>query len=232
MKIKNIHKWDLSVKEAIELQKTLSAQLIMTGDITNINYICGCDISFNKNSNIGYASIVLLTYPELKTIEKVSYVGKAIIPYIPGLLSFRESPLIIEGLKKLSKIPDIIICDGQGYAHPRRLGLASHLGLLTDLPTIGCAKSLFIGTFESKSLIKGNYSLLYDKDEVIGYVLYTKDRCNPLFISVGHKVSLEFSKKFILSCIKKSKHPEPSRQAHLHSNEIRKFYMKEAKNEK
>jgi deoxyribonuclease V len=222
MNIKNIHVWDVNPKEAILIQKLLAKDIIKEGKHTNIRYVAGCDVSFMRGVKQGYAVIVVLSYPELEIIEVSNFVGDPPMPYVPGLLSFREAPLLIETFKKLKTIPDIVIYDGQGYAHPRRIGLATHMGIITDLPSIGCAKSLLIGDYEPQQSEKGNYTELTLKNELIGYVLYTKTKCNPLFISIGHKVSIEFARDFTLSCVKNYKMPEPTRQAHIYSNKLRK----------
>lgn len=222
MLVKDLHIWDVKPREAIHIQKLLATEVILEGEVKNIKYVAGCDISFDKNSTIGYAVIVVLSYPKLEVVEVSNHIGHSLMPYIPGLLSFREGPLILDAFRKLKTTPDIVVYDGQGYAHPRKIGLASHMGLITKIPSIGCAKSLFVGKFEPKKSIKGDFSPLIYNDETIGYVLYTKNNCNPVYVSVGHKVSLDFAKDFILSCIKNYKLPEPTRQAHNYSNELRK----------
>ncbi len=209
-------------KDAIELQKLLAKKVIREGEYPNIKYIAGCDVSFEKNSSYGFAVVTVLGYPDLNVVEVSTNVGKSTMPYIPGLLSFREAPLLIDAFRKLKCTPDIAVYDGQGIAHPRRVGLASHMGIITNIPSIGCAKSLFIGRYEELDKKKGNYSSLVDKDELIGYALYTKDNCRPIFVSIGHKVSLSFARDFILSCVKNHKIPEPTRLAHNYSNELRK----------
>jgi deoxyribonuclease V len=221
MYIKNLHVWDLEPKEAILIQKLLKKDLVTKGEPNNISLVAGCDISFNRFSDKGYAVVVILSYPNLEIVEKTHYIGKATMKYIPGLLSFREAPLLIKALEKVNKEPDLIMYDGQGIAHPRRLGIASHMGLLTDKPSVGCAKSVLVGDFEEKTAEKGNYSPMYHKNDMVGYALYTKDKCKPVYISAGHKVSNEFARDFTLSCVSKYKIPETTRQAHLYSNEVR-----------
>lgn len=229
MEINNVHRWDLSTKEAINLQNKLSDKIITNDlhpDIDDISYVAGCDISFNRNSKRGYAVVVILSYPDFEIVDKSFYVADALMPYIPGLLSFREAPLLLEAFKKINTIPDIVMYDGQGYAHPRRMGLATHMGIITGIPSIGCAKSLFVGDYDA--LInpeKGEYSELIHNGEKIGCVLYTRKSCKPVFVSVGHKVSLNFALEFTLSCSLKYKIPEPTRRAHLLSNDLRKSYL-------
>ena len=222
MKIKDLHKWDISPKKAVEIQHYLAKDIIKEGEYNNINYAAGCDISFNKGSDKAYAVVVVLHYPDMELVEVSEYTGKALMPYIPGLLTFREGPLLIEALRGLKTTPDIFIYDGQGYAHPRRMGIATHMGIITGKPSIGCAKSLLVGEFDKKEKLKGNVSSIYHKDEIIGYALYTKNKCNPVYVSIGNKVSLDFAKNFVLSCVKNYKHPEPVRLAHIYSNKLRK----------
>ncbi|MDH4129379.1 MAG: endonuclease V, partial [Spirochaetota bacterium] len=162
------HKWDVTPKEAVAIQRELQKYIIIKRLDKEINTIAGADISFNKKSNEVYAGIVVLKYPELIEIDRSLIKTNVSFPYIPGLLSFREIPPLIEAWNKLKISPDVVMLDGQGIAHPRRLGIASHFGLIVDKPTIGCAKSLLIGTYEKLEEGKNNYKYLFDKDEIIG----------------------------------------------------------------
>jgi deoxyribonuclease V len=158
---------------------------------------------------------VVLRYPQLEIAEIKKACGEITFPYIPGLLSFREIPLILEVWQELAILPDIIMLDGQGYAHPRRIGLASHLGILVDIPTIGCAKSRLCGDFQTPFDEQGSYTNLLDKGEIIGAALRTKTRVKPLFISVGHKISLENAIYWVMRCCNGYRLPQPTRLAHL-----------------
>lgn len=181
----------------------------------------GADISYNRGSEILYAAIVILRLKDLLFVETVGHRAQTSFPYIPGLLSFREVPVLLETFKKLRHKPDLLLCDGQGIAHPRRFGLASHLGLLLDRPTIGCAKSRLIGTAPEPSSRRGSATTLKDKGEAIGKVLRTRDRVRPVYVSIGHKIDLDTAVSVVLRCSPRYRIPEPTRQAHHEVNRIR-----------
>jgi len=184
--------------------------------------VAGIDCAFSKDGERIFAVVVVLRLPDLETIETASASGEVAFPYIPGLLSFREAPVCIAAVEKLRKQPDVFIIDGQGIAHPRRLGLAAHLGLFFDRPTIGCAKSRLIGQFQEPPLQKGAYALLTDRKtteqntqyQTIGAVLRTRANVKPVFVSVGHKCRLEDAVEITLACTTKYRLPEPTRLAH------------------
>jgi deoxyribonuclease V len=214
MLVKNLHQWDLSYSQAIELQKTLAPKVRFTPLKKSPRLVGGIDCAISKDSRHIIACIVVLKLPGLELVEATSAVRRAGFPYIPGLLSFREAPSCIAAAKKLKSWPDVFIVDGQGIAHQRRLGLAAHLGLFLERPTIGCAKSRLIGTFEEPAGLKGSYSLLKDKDEVIGAVVRTRTNVKPVFVSVGHRCLLEDAIKMVLKCTTRYRLPEPTRLAH------------------
>ena len=168
---------------------------------------------------MAYAQAVVLCFPELKLLEQSATSAKITMAYIPGLLSFREIPVLIPLLEKLTITPDILLVDGQGIAHPRGLGLASHLGLVFDLPTIGCAKSRLIGTYDMPAFQKGAYVPLYVDNEVKGAVVRSKESVKPLFISIGHKICLETALGIVLGCCTHYRLPEPIRLAHIGTRE-------------
>lgn len=183
--------------------------------------VAGLDCAFSKDGKRILAAVVVLRRPEFELVETVSASRKVTFPYIPGLLSFREAPVCIAAVKKLRSKPDVFIVDGQGVAHPRRLGLAAHLGLFLDRPTIGCAKSRLTGTYQEPSPEKGTYSLLKEEksgqntqSEVIGAVVRTRTNVKPLFVSVGNKCRLKDAIRVVLDCAVKYRLPEPSRLAH------------------
>ena len=193
-------------------------------DFEKINYIAGIDVSNNLRDpeNLLYAGIVVFSFPNLEVIEKVCSIQKSSFPYVSGLLAFREAPVIIEAMEKLKTHVDVFIFDGHGIAHPRKLGIASHVGVLTNRVTVGCAKSILVGKPEGNlSDTKGSYIPLVWKNKVIGNVVRTKDRVKPVYVSSGHKISLESATKLILSCTNKYRIPEPTRLAHQYANEIR-----------
>jgi deoxyribonuclease V len=185
------------------------------GEVIEPGFIAGVDIAVGKANEIAQAAVVVLSYPELRLVAVELVQGKLEFPYIPGLLSFRESPLILAACRKLSLTPDLIIVDGQGVAHPRRLGLASHLGLFLDVPTIGCAKSRLCGSHDIPTEEAGSYTEVLDKGEVIGAALRTRTGVKPLYISTGHRINLENAIYWVLQCCRGYRLPEPTRLAHL-----------------
>jgi deoxyribonuclease V len=213
----NRYRWKspVSPQEAVALQKQLAGRVIRFGEITSPEYIAGIDISIGKHVADAQSAIVVLKYPGLEVAEIKKARGEIGFPYIPGLLSFREIPLILEAWQKLTVVPDVIMVDGQGIAHPRRIGLASHLGILVDIPSIGCAKSRLCGHYEDPSEEPGCFTNLVDNGEIIGAALRTKNKVNPLFISVGHKISLENSIYWVMECCRGYRLPQPTRLAHL-----------------
>jgi len=222
MKTRKPHNWNLSYSQARDLQERLADKVEFTPLKKMPGTVAGIDCAFSKDGQRIFAAVVVLKLPDLQIIETTSASAKVTFPYIPGMLSFREAPVCIAAVEKLQKQPDVFIIDGQGIAHPRRLGLATHLGLFFDRPTIGCAKSRLIGQFEEPPPEKGAYSFLTDEkitrlrtsDEVIGAVLRTRTNVKPLFVSVGHKCRLKDAIEITLACTTKYRLPEPTRLAH------------------
>ncbi len=215
MTSKILHSWDLTPAQAIALQKELAGDVITSGEVHSVRLIGGADISVPRGSRTARAAIVVLSYPELEIVEVETIVAELGSPYIPGLLSFREAPLVLELFEKLRHKPDLLFVDGQGIAHPRRLGIASHLGLWLDMPTIGCAKSRLCGEHVEVGHEAGSVAELLHEGEVVGMVLRTRAGSKPLYISPGHKISLEESVRWTLACTRAYRLPEPSRLAHL-----------------
>ena len=215
MKIGRLHSWQVSTAEAKDIQMKLAARVSRTGEVPAPRFIAGVDISVNKNEGMATAAVVVLNYPELELVETKVVNGKLEFPYVPGLLSFRESPLTLAACEKLAFTPDLILVDGQGIAHPRRMGLASHLGLFLNMPTIGCAKSLLCGSHEAPGVKPGSYAEVIDRGEVIGAALRTKPGVNPVYVSIGHKVDLQAAICWVLECCRGYRLPEPTRLAHL-----------------
>jgi deoxyribonuclease V len=217
-----LHRWDVAPQEAIEIQRRLrSAVILEPCDVSRIKLVAGADVSFDKDSDKIFAAVVVLELPDLNVVAKSGVMDVATFPYIPGLLSFREAPAVLKAWEKLERGPDALMLDGQGLAHPRRFGLACHLGLWVDIPSVGCAKSLLVGNYEEPSPEAGSHTPLVDKSEVVGVALRTKDRTNPMFISPGHRVDLESAMALVMRCVKGYRQPEPTRQAHLYVNQLR-----------
>jgi deoxyribonuclease V len=222
MKIKDLHGWNLSYSDARDLQKSLASKVQFIPVKKNPKLIAGIDCAFSKDGKRIIAAVVVLKMPDFTPLETTSALRKVTFPYIPGLLSFREAPVCIAAVEKLKTRPDVFIIDGQGVAHPRRLGLAAHLGLFFDKPTIGCAKSRLTGQFQEPPLEKGAYTLLKDKKgvkrdkqyETIGAVVRTRTNVKPVFVSVGNKCLLKNAIGITLACTTKYRLPEPARLAH------------------
>jgi len=215
MKVERLHSWQVSVAQALDIQRRLASQVSRNGEVATPHFIAGVDISAQKAQGMATGAVVILNYPELRLVETKVVQAKLDFPYIPGLLSFRESPLTLAACERLSVTPDLILVDGQGIAHPRRLGLASHLGLLLNTPTIGCAKSLLCGVHEVPGVEPGSYAEIVDRGEVIGIALRTKLGVKPIYVSIGHKVDLQTAIYWAMKCCRGYRLPEPTRLAHL-----------------
>jgi deoxyribonuclease V len=209
----NHHQWAKTLTEAKVIQETLRTQVITEDCLGEINYVAGVDVAFKDDYAITQAAVAVLSYRDLQIVDRAIVQTPTTFPYVPGYLSFREIPAILAVLPKLKIQPDVILCDGQGLAHPRRLGLACHLGVILDLPTIGVAKSLLIGKHDALPLTKGSWVPLIDRDETIGAVLRSRDRVKPIYISIGNKVSLPRAIDLVLNCLTKYRLPETTRWA-------------------
>jgi deoxyribonuclease V len=209
-----LHDWNLTPSEAIDLQRRLQHQIIDEDRFDTARRIAGVDVGFEAGGRITRAAVVVLSYPELQPLEQSIARLPTAFPYIPGLLSFREVPAILQAFHGLSQPPDIFLCDGQGRAHPRRFGLACHLGLYTDIPAIGVAKTRLTGHHTEVPVEKGGWVPLIDKGETIGAVVRTRNNVKPLYISVGHKISLPSAIELVLACTTRYRLPETTRAAH------------------
>lgn len=214
VKDRHLHSWQVSPKEAASIQQHLAGQVRFCPLPSPLNTIAGLDCAFSKDGSIIAAVIVTLSYPALEVLDVVWAREKVRFPYVPGLLSFREAPVCLKAAEKLSCRPDVFLIDGQGIAHPRRLGLASHLGLCWDAPTIGCAKSRLCGTYEEPAKEKGKWSPLWQSGQTIGAVVRTRTSVKPLFVSVGHRAMLKEAIDLVLRCCRRYRLPEPTRLAH------------------
>jgi deoxyribonuclease V len=212
MKYRALHSWDVTPEEARKLQNELRSQVIQTDRFGTINTVAGVDIGLKKD--IALASVVVLSFPELQVVDSVVTESPVRFPYIPGLLSFREIPPLLTTFAQLQTEPDLVIVDGQGIAHPRRFGLASHLGLILDKPTIGCAKSRLWGRYEEPDSEHGAYTYLTDKGEVIGAAVRTRTNVRVVYVSIGHRISLDSARMWMLACCRGYRLPETTRYAH------------------
>lgn len=210
-----LHKWNLTPQEGIALQRELAGKVIHEDRLGEVHAVAGVDMAINEERNTVQAAVVLLKYPEMELIEQHIYEETLRMPYVPGLLSFREAPAVLGAFQKLRHKADLVMADGHGIAHPRRIGIASHLGLWLNIPTIGCAKSILVGHYDKEKLGEeaGNWQPLIYKNEVLGAAVRTRTRVNPMFISLGHMISLETSIKYVLACSKGYRLPETTRLA-------------------
>jgi len=216
------HGWDLNCTEAVSLQRDLAKQVRLEPfALVPGMLVAGVDVSYRRFGNLFHGAIVLLEYPGLQVVEEAVASLESAFPYVPGLLSFREMPVLVEALGKLSSCPDLVLVDGQGIAHPRRFGLACHLGIWFDMPAIGCAKSRLCGVHDEPDTRRGEWSVLRDGDEEIGRVVRSRDGVRPLYVSPGHRVDCPSAMQAVLACHAGYRQPEPTRQAHLLANRQR-----------
>ena len=221
----SLHAWTVTPAEAVALQKQLRQQIRIQPLPTEPATIAGCDISFNNYEDTVYAGIVVVRLDTLETVEDVGAVRTATFPYVPGLLTFREGPALMEAWQKLTTQPDVIMFDGHGIAHPRRMGIATHMGLWVNRPSFGCGKSVLVGKFDDPAPERGNWSPMLHQGEVVGAALRTKNKVNPVFISPGHLIDLPTAIDLTLRCDGGYRLPEPTRRAHLFVNALRRQHM-------
>jgi len=225
MACRQLHPWNVDCSVAAGIQRRLREQLVLVGDFPANGLVAGVDASYSKRAPTIYAAVAVLKLPELEVVETATAVREATFPYVPGYLSFREAPAILQALDKLRCWPDGLMVDAQGIAHPRRFGLACHIGLLADLPTIGCAKSRLVGEHRQPGRGAGCHARLFlltdGRREVIGAVVRTREGVGPLYVSQGHRVSLAAAVKAVLACTRGCRLPEPTRHAHHLANVAR-----------
>jgi deoxyribonuclease V len=221
MKTRNLHSWDLTPTQAVALQKELAARIDMRRPLKKCELIAGADCSYNRSSPTLYAAVVVLRTSDWSIVEMQGVVGESRFPYVPGLLSFREVPIVLEVFARLKHRPDAVMLDGQGRAHPRRIGLACHAGLWLGIPSFGCAKTRLTGEHDEPGPNVGDLAPLRDKDEIIGSVVRTKMRTKPVYVSSGHRIDLASAVRLTLESGRGYRIPEPTRQAHLHVNRMR-----------
>jgi deoxyribonuclease V len=222
MKIKTLHGWAVDYGEAVRIQDRLKGKLILRGRApAKLETVAGADISYSKGDDLFFAAVVLLRLPDFETIEEVSASGRVGFPYIPGLLTFREGPILLRAFEKLSRVPNIILFDGQGIAHPRGFGLAAHMGLLLDIPAVGCAKKKLIGMHGNVGEERGDHAELLLNGKIVGAALRTKKKVKPVYVSPGHRIGLKGALDAVLRCSAGYRIPEPTRRAHLAVNRLR-----------
>jgi deoxyribonuclease V len=215
MKATTSHSWQVTTHEAIAIQKQLRARVITHNTVGEIRYIAGADISTARDSPKAYAGVVVLSYPALEVVEERGLEDEVTFPYVPGLLAFREGPALIKVFEQLTTEPDVLVFDGQGLAHPRGMGIATHMGLVFDKPSIGCAKSLLFGRYQEPEHEKGAWAELRDRQgQIIGAVVRSKPRTTPIFVSIGHRLDLPTAIRILIECTRGVRIPEPTRLAH------------------
>lgn len=213
------HPWNLSTQEAIALQRELRQRVKITPLPASVRRVAGVDVGFH--GGFGRAAVVVLDFPALTVVESAVVEKKVEFPYIPGLLSFRELPVVLAAIEKLARLPDVFMTDGHGYAHPRRFGIACHLGVLLDAPSLGCAKSVLVGRYDQPGQDAGSLAELRENDELIGMAVRTRDGCKPVFVSIGHRIDLESAVRLTLDCRRSYRLPEPARLAHHLASNLR-----------
>jgi len=209
----------------MRLQERLRARLVLEDRFDRIHFLAGADLAFDPETDIAFAGVIVYRFPELEEVERRMARRKLRFPYVPGLLSFRESPVLLAAFRRLRNEPDLILIDGHGRAHPRRFGIACHIGLLVDKPTIGCAKSLLVGEHEDPGARAGSTAPLMLEGEQLGVVLRTRDRVKPIYVTQGHRVSLPTAVRLVRKCLDGFRIPKPTREADHYVRELRRAYQ-------
>lgn len=208
------HSWSVTPRQAVEIQHRLAARVVRRWSGSPVHLVAGADCAFSPDDSLCTAAVVVWDLLKRTEVETKSVCSEIQFPYISGLLAFREAPVMVMALERLEIRPQLLICDGHGIAHPRRFGLASHVGTLADIPTIGCAKKRLCGSFECPDIERGSRSLLLDRGQIVGTVLRTRTAVKPVFVSIGHRIDLTMAERIILSCTARYRLPEPLRMAH------------------
>ncbi len=227
MRFRTLHPWNVSPEEAVEIQEALRGKIEISPPQRPFRSVAAADAAYSRTEEVTYAACLVFSYPDLEILETASARGRVSFPYIPGLLTFREAPILLETFSLLKKPPDLLLIDGQGIAHERAIGIASHIGLLLDLPSIGCAKTRLIGTHEELPAARGSSVPLLEGNRIAGMVVRTRAGVKPVFVSPGHKIDLETSVRVVLELCRGYRIPEPLRRAHLSVNGVRREKEKE-----
>ncbi|MEZ2225043.1 MULTISPECIES: deoxyribonuclease V [unclassified Microcoleus] len=207
------HPWPETIEEAIAIQEQLRSLVIAENQLSTVRYVAGVDVGYHSSDAVSQAAVTVLSFPDLQLQQQATACSVTAFPYVPGFLSFREVPAVLQALEKLDQMPDLILCDGQGLAHPRRFGLACHLGVLTSIATIGVAKTRFIGEHSDVGLERGSWQPLQDCGQTVGAALRTQTGVKPIYVSIGHKVNLVSAIDYVLRCALKYRLPETTRSA-------------------
>jgi deoxyribonuclease V len=221
MQIHRLHSWDLTPSEAVQLQHRLADRIDVRKPLVNWDLVAAADISYNRYDPIFYATVIVYRASTGEIVEVSEAIRKSTFPYVPGLLSFREAPTLLEAFERIETAPDVVMIDGHGTAHPRRMGIATHIGLFLGVPTLGCGKSRLCGTYNEPRQKPGSLSPLMHRGEQIGYVVRTKKNVKPVFVSAGHLIDLASAVQVVLKTTRGYRLPEPTRLAHLRVNELR-----------
>jgi deoxyribonuclease V len=221
MRVRPLHPWDLPYQDAVRVQRRLSQKIRETPLSRPVRTIAGADVSYARWGREVYGAVLIFTFPDLILADQALALDTVAFPYISGLLSFREAPVLVKAFRKIRRKPDVIIFDGQGVAHPRGMGIASHMGLMLDCPSIGCAKSRLVGIHGPLAEDKGSTVALTHQGRVVGAVVRTRQRVKPVFVSPGHAITLPEAIQLVLDCCRGYKLPEPIRQAHHAANQLR-----------
>ena len=231
MRVQQLHDWNLTPRDAMRLQRELATRVVARGDPPEsaVRLVAGCDVAFEKARDRAVGAVVVLRYPELEVVERIVVESPIAFPYVPGLLSFRETPLLVQAFERLERAPDLVMVDGHGYAHPRRFGIACHIGLLIGVPTIGVAKSRLVGDEGVVATERGSRADLVDAGEVIGGLLRTRDGVRPLYVSVGNEIALDAAERWVLRCARGYRLPEPTRLADRLAGEAKRGGMEGSK---
>jgi deoxyribonuclease V len=218
-------RWNLTPRQAIQLQKQLRERVELSDRPGCIRYVAGADIAFDPETEVAFGGVIVYRFPELREVERRMARRKLRFPYIPGLLSFRECPILMAAFARLRTRPDLILIDGHGRAHPRLFGIACHIGVLFDIPTIGCAKSLLVGEYREPAARAGSAAALNFHGERVGVVLRTRDRVKPIYVTQGNRVSLETAVKVVRKCLDGYRIPKPTREADRYVRNLRRAYQ-------
>ena len=220
-------RWNLTPREAIRVQERLRERVILDDQFGTIRTVAGADLAFDPETNLAFGGVIVYRFPEMEEVERRMARRKLRFPYVPGLLSFRESPVLLAAFARLRAEPDLILIDGHGRAHPRLFGIACHLGVLLDKPTIGCAKSLLVGEYDEPGTQAGAAAPLDFHGEQVGMVLRTRDNTKPLYVTTGHRVSLPSAVKLVRQCLDGFRIPKPTREADHYVGELRRAYQRD-----